>query len=125
MGRLAGILIFVAGAFNVYSVIGVLGPGALTRLYGIAIDDPDLLILMRHRAVLFGVLGGFLVWSAFRPALRRAAIGAGLISMVSIIAIAVTSGGYNALLQRIVWVDAALSAGLVLARVLDAAAARR
>ena len=39
--------------------------------FGIALDEPNLQILMRHRAVLFGLLGALLVAAAFIPALRN------------------------------------------------------
>lgn len=49
---------------------GVLGAARLAALYGAEITDPTVLLAMRHRAVLFGVLGGLLIWAIFVPALR-------------------------------------------------------
>ncbi|MGH8453942.1 MAG: phosphopantetheine adenylyltransferase [Nevskiales bacterium] len=118
MSKAIAALLLVAGAFNLYSLIGVFGPDSLAALYGIRIEETNLLILMRHRAVLFGLLGGFLMIAAFRPVLQPAAIIAGLVSMLSIIALALGSGGYNPLLYRIVVVDSILSLGLLLALVL-------
>lgn len=121
MRKTVAALLLVAGVFNFYPVIGILGADALAALYGTRIEDTNLLILMRHRAVLFGLLGGLLITSAFRPRLRPIALFAGLASMTSIIAIALWSGGYNALLHRIVVVDSILSLGLLLALVLTLA----
>jgi hypothetical protein len=115
MRKTIAALLFVAGAFNLYSVIGVFGPDYLSTLYGVRIKDSNLLILMRHRALLFGLLGGLLIIAAFRPSLQLAAIGAGLASMLGIIALALNSGDYNPLLHRIVVVDSILSLGLLLA----------
>ena len=48
-------------------VVGVLGAERLNQLYGIDASEPNLAVLMRHRAVLFGLLGGFFVLAAFKP----------------------------------------------------------
>ena len=43
-------LILVA-IIHLLPLAGVLGSERLASMYGITVDDPDLLILMRHRAV--------------------------------------------------------------------------
>jgi hypothetical protein len=60
---------------------------------------------MRHRAVLFGLLGLFLIVAAFRPMLRTAAFIAGLISVVSFLWIAAIVGNYNEQIGRVVTAD--------------------
>lgn len=62
---------------------GVMGAERLASLYGVTWSDPTALILLRHRAVLFGLLGLFLVSAAFSPALQLAALFAGGISVGS------------------------------------------
>jgi len=62
------------------SIVGVLGSDQLHRLYGLAFDDPNLSILMRHREILFGLLGGLIIYAAFRNDLRIIALVAGLVS---------------------------------------------
>ena len=89
-----------------------------------AFEDANLVILMRHRAVLFGVVGGLLAASAFYPPLRSAGIAAGLISMISFILIAWIVGDYNPQLRRVVLADVLASLALVGAAVLDRFAAR-
>ena len=42
----------------------------LLSLYGVEVQG-DLAILMRHRAVLFGLLGGLMILAAFRPHLKN------------------------------------------------------
>ncbi|MDP3518141.1 MAG: phosphopantetheine adenylyltransferase [Pseudohongiella sp.] len=74
-------------------------------MYGILINEPNLEILMRHRAVLFGLLGVFLLYAAFRPAMRTLAIIAGFVSVTSFIAIAWSVGGYNDAVYRVVIAD--------------------
>jgi hypothetical protein len=58
-------------------------------------EDQSLVLLMRHRAVLFALLGAFLIYAAITPAYRSLALGAGLVSVVSFLLLAepwVTSG---------------------------------
>jgi len=84
---------------------GVLGIAQLSTLYGVSLDGPDVEILMRHRAALFGILGGLLVGGAVRKSLRSAALVAGVASLGSFLLLAVSTGGYNAELGRVVAVD--------------------
>jgi hypothetical protein len=60
---------------------------------------------MRHRAVLFGLLGAFLVVAAFRPGWQAAALVAAFVSVVSFLLLAWSTGGYNALIGRVVTAD--------------------
>ena len=63
------VLLLVA-AIHALPLLGVLGAARISGLYGIAVDDPNLEILMRHRAVLFGLLAAFLAYAAFHRALH-------------------------------------------------------
>ena len=93
------------GLVNALPVAGSLSGARLQALYGVALQDPNIVILMRHRAVLFGIVGGLLVGAAFHAPLRGAAYGAGFVSMLSFVLIAWLVGGYNAELRRVVIVD--------------------
>jgi hypothetical protein len=55
--------------------------------------------------LLFGLLGAFMVFAAFRPDLQGLAILAGLVSVVSFLWLAWTVGGYNAQLARVFRAD--------------------
>lgn len=70
---------------------------------------------MRHRAVLFGLLGLFLVYAAFQPSLQPLAIIAGLVSVVSFIAIAWSVGGYNDSVRKVVIADIIAIVALIVA----------
>jgi len=83
MRHVITMLFVLAGLIKVTPVIGVLGAEWLQALYQMPFDGLDLLLLMRHRAVLFGVVGGLLLVAAFRPALRALAGTVGLVSVVS------------------------------------------
>lgn len=115
MRLLLSISLAAAGIIHLLPLAGVMGADTLESLYGLPIDEPNLEILMRHRAVLFGLLGGLLLASVFLPGLQSAAMLAGLVSAASFIGIALDVGGYNAMLSRIVQADAIAVACLVLA----------
>lgn len=119
MGAISTALILLVGLVNLLPVSGVLSSDRLQALYGVALENPDVVILMRHRAVLFGVVGGLLVVSAFYPSLRPAGYAAGFVSMLSFVLIAWFVGSYNAELRRVVVVDLVASVALLGALLLD------
>jgi hypothetical protein len=118
MNKLIAILLGVAGVIHLLPLSGVLGAERLVSLYGMPFDDPNLQIMMRHRAVLFGLLGAFMLLAAFRTEYRMLAIGAGLASAASFLWLAWTTGGYNAAIGRVVAADVLAVACLAVALVL-------
>lgn len=102
---MATVLFFVAGLINFVPVSGVLSAARLEGLYGLPFDDASLLILMRHRAVLLGIIGGLMMTSAFYHPLRAVALVAGLVSMLSFLLLAYGAEGYNDALQRVAVAD--------------------
>jgi hypothetical protein len=113
MNKLATALYVIVGIVNLLPVSGVLSTSRLRALYGVSVVDPNLIILMRHRAVLFGIVGALLVSAAFHPPLRTLAVIAGLVSMLSFVVIAYLVGEFNAELRRVVIVDLVASLLLV------------
>ena len=100
-------MLLAVGIIHILPLSGVLSAARLFDLYGITFDDPNLEILMRHRAVLFGLLGIFLLTSAFLPNLQLAALITGFVSVVSFLYLAYSVGGYNDQVNRIVTADKA------------------
>jgi hypothetical protein len=98
-------MLAVVAVIHLLPLSGVLGAGRLAALYGLPFDEPNLAILMRHRAVLFGLLGVFLLLAAFRPAFQLVALVAGFVSVVSFLILAWSVGGYNAHLGRVFVAD--------------------
>jgi len=98
-------MLVVVGVIHLMPLSGVLSSERLAALYGLSFDQPDLAILMRHRAVLFGLLGAFLLLAAFRPALQSLALVAGFISVVSFLYLAWSVGSYNAQVGRVFVAD--------------------
>jgi len=88
-------------------VLGVLGVTKMERAYGVGIAGPDLALLMRHRALMFGLLGGFMLAAVFVPALQPWALGMALLAAGGFVLLAWATPGRNARLVRVAWVDAA------------------
>ena len=97
--------LIVVGIIHLLPVAGVLGVENLNSLYGISIGDTNLSILMRHRAILFGLLGAFCVYAAFKPSLQLVGLIAGAVSVLAFLYLAYSTGGYNDALRRVVIAD--------------------
>jgi hypothetical protein len=110
---LATVLFVVVGVVNLLPVGGALSAYRLESLYGVSLADPNVVVLMRHRAVLFGVVGAFLFAAAVRAPLRPLAVVVGLVSMLSFVVIAHAVGGFNAELRRVVVIDLVASLLLI------------
>ena len=113
MQKLVTGALLLAGLINLYPVIGILSVDQLENLYGVPLENGDLIILMRHRAVLFGLLGAFIIYSAFRNSVQTLACVAGLISMLSFIVLAYASGQFGAHLNKAIVADIIGSLALV------------
>jgi uncharacterized BrkB/YihY/UPF0761 family membrane protein len=98
-------MLLVVGVIHILPLSGVLSAARLFDLYGISFEDPNLEILMRHRAVLFGLLGIFLICSIFIPNFQLAALIAGFVSVISFLYLSYSIGGYNDQVSRIVMAD--------------------
>ena len=105
MRYILSVMLTIVGIIHLLPMAGALGVSRLQSLYGVIIADPNLEILMRHRAVLFGILGAFLIYAAFRPGLQLAAFIAGAVSVISFLVIAGIIGGYNTGIARVVTAD--------------------
>lgn len=119
------ICLLIAGVIHLLPLAGLLGADRLSALYGVSLSDPNTTILLRHRAVLFGLLGALLCYAAFDPALRTLALAAGLISAGAFAAIALGAGEYNAQIGRVLKADYIALAALALAAALHAFVVRQ
>ncbi len=103
--RIVRALIVLAGLINFAPVIGAFSGARIESLYGVELADPTLEILLRHRAVLFGLLGGFMIIAAFKRQLHATAIIGGLIAMLSFIGFYYVNDDQPASLMSIVYAD--------------------
>ena len=105
MRTLATVLIVIVSVINLLPIAGVTSIERLQAAYGVTIDGPNLEILLRHRAALFGVVGGLLLAAAFHAPLRPAAYAAGFFNMLSFMLFAWLVEGANPELRRVALVD--------------------
>ncbi|UXI70226.1 hypothetical protein [Tahibacter amnicola] len=115
MRHLITVMMLVVGVIHLLPLPGVLGAESLAALYGLDFRDANLTILMRHRAILFGMLGAFCVAAAFRRQWQVPAALAAGISLLSFLLLAMTSEGYNAAIGRVVTADIVALACLLVA----------
>jgi len=100
-------------------VLGVLSADRLAGLYGVELPDPNLRILLRHRAVLFGVVAVTCIVAAFWVALRPLAMSAGFVSMLSFIALCGLEREWNTQLRRVLITDVVASILLAIGLAID------
>ena len=105
MDSLIFVMLLVIGFIHLMPVTGVLGNQQLAKLYGMNISEPNLSILMRHRAVLFGLFGSFMVFAAFYPPYRTLAFVAATVSILSFLWLARSVGNYNSEVSRVYKAD--------------------
>jgi hypothetical protein len=104
-GKIVTAMLVVVGVIHLLPLNGLRGPEQLAAMYGVPVSGPDLEILMRHRAVLFGLLGVFLLIAAFKPSLQVTGIIVGALSVLTFIGLAWSVGGYNTSIRRVVIAD--------------------
>lgn len=109
--------LLLGGVIHLLPVSGALGARRLSSLYGVRTDDPSHRVLLRHRAVLFGILGSLLTAAALLPSLRTAAFLAGIVSLVSFLWLAIPVPARTSQITRVIRVDVVtllvLAVGLV------------
>jgi Na+-transporting NADH:ubiquinone oxidoreductase subunit NqrB len=106
-------MLVIVGVIHLLPLSGVLGSERLASLYGLQFNEPAIEMLMRHRAVLFGVLGAFMVFAAFKSAWQTAAFIAGFTSVLSFLYLVWAVGGYSEKLGRVVVADLVALGALV------------
>ncbi len=102
---LSKILLAVAGLINFLPVIGVISAARIAGAYDVDWEGRDLELLLRHRALLFGLVGGFLLASVFVPAWQWQAITIAALSMVGFLFLAWELAPVNAAMEKIAMAD--------------------
>lgn len=109
------VCLLVVALIHLFPVIGVLGAAQLRKLYGQSFESPDLQLLMRHRAVMFGIVAGISVLGALVPAYRLVALVVGAVSVLSFLGLAAAIPGYGPGLRKVVIADIVALVALVIA----------
>jgi hypothetical protein len=109
---IAGLLL-VVGVIHFLPIAGLFGVERLTSLYAIEITDGNLEILLRHRAALFGILGAFIIYAAFRPHLQPIAFVAASLSIAAFFFLTWSVGEINNAIRNVVIVDVVAAVALL------------
>jgi len=104
--NLADALLVLVGIVNLLpGVVATVSVERASAAYGVALDGPDLAVVLRHRGVLLAIVGLALIVVPWWPEIRTAAIVAGVVSMASFIAIVLAKPGVGQPLRKVMWVD--------------------
>ncbi len=99
------VILVVVGLINFVPIAGMVSSQAVSRAYGIKEPSGDLALLLRHRAALFGIVGGLIIISAFIQPLQLTAVIMAYLSMLSFVALASLVGPIGANLIRVRNID--------------------
>ncbi len=101
------ITLLIAGMINAIPALIAFLPDKITTSYGITVPDANFELLLRHRAVLFGVIGGLMIYSAVTKKQYDLATFAGLVSMISFLVLYFgIEGPINSALTKVMQIDA-------------------
>ena len=98
-------LVLLVGVLNLTPAIVFISPERSLSLYAIDLAEPNISIVMRHRAVLLGLLGMALIYGAFRKEHLVPVIIAALIGKVAFLYLVYSSTGANTEIGRVALFD--------------------
>ena len=100
------ITLFIAGIINILPALLAFLPEKISKSYGIELPNGNYELLLRHRAILFGIIGGLMIYSAILKKYYEIATTVGLISMGSfIILFILIDKDFNSELKKVMMVD--------------------
>lgn len=111
--------LIAASFIHLLPSIGVLSAARLTSLYGVTPADATTVLLLRHRAVMFAVLGIGFAAAAFVPMLRVLGAVLALVTMLAFVLLA-AGEGYGPSIRRVARVDVVVSVMAVAALIAKA-----
>lgn len=106
MELLFRITLFVAGVINLLPSFLAFLPDRISKSYGIEIPNSNVELLLRHRAILFGIIGGLMIYSALVKKHYELSTMAGLVSMTSFVVLYFLIGkDINSELKKVMMID--------------------
>ncbi|MEH6519462.1 MAG: hypothetical protein V7742_22525 [Halioglobus sp.] len=105
MAKTITFCLVVVGLINFAPLVGVISAQRLESSYSIILAENNLAILMRHRALLFGILGGFILYAAFNPIYQTAAMIMAGLSMLGFALLVLGTGNYNEAVGKVLYAD--------------------
>lgn len=112
--KIAIALLVVIGVLTASPIVTAFNPNGITALYSVALENDAVLLLVRHRQILLGLLGATLVCGAFFGSLRMMAIAINVLSKSAFLVFSLTTPTLTPGLQRIVYFDVVAIALLVM-----------
>ena len=103
--KIASIILVIIGIINLLPLIVFFDSGRTVKLYGIPIEGESLIILMRHRGVLLGLVGLTLIFAALKPEFRIFAVTLAIISKLAFIFLVFTTSNYTAEVRQVALID--------------------
>ena len=85
MELLIRVILAIIGLLNFLPSLGIFSKSKLEDTYGIKIEDRTLELLLKHRAFLFGIIGGFIIYSSVSGTHYFSSLVLGMLSMISFI----------------------------------------
>lgn len=113
--RFVSVMMLLVAAIHILPLSGVAGIGQLSSLYNVEITGGDLEILMRHRAVLLGLLGVLFVYAAFKPVIQPVVFFIAFTSIVSFLYLAFSVDDFNVAIRKVVYADIVALVALLVA----------
>ena len=101
------VCLFISGVINFMPSLLAFWSNKISSSYGIDIPNSNDELLLRHRAVMLGIIGGVMIFSAISKKYYSLSVSIGLISMVSFIILYALVGNINPELQKVMKIDIA------------------
>lgn len=111
-------ILVVIGVITASPIVTALNSNGITSLYNVTFEDDAVLLLVRHRQVMLGVLGAALVYGAFFYHLRMMVITAAVVSKLAFIGLCMTTPDLTQGIQRVIYFDAISIVLLLIAAVI-------
>ncbi len=103
--RLASILLFFVGVLNLTPAIVFFAPSRSSSLYGIDLAADNFGIIVRHRAVLLGLLGAAMIYAAFRQQIVVPVVLAALVGKTAFLYLVWMTGFQSIEMERVAMFD--------------------
>lgn len=113
------IALFITGIINIAPATLAFLPNKISTSYGIDKLDSNLELLLRHRAVLFGIVGGIMIFSALTRKHCEISVSIGMVSMISFVVLyLLTDKSFSPELRKVMLIDVAAIVILSVATIL-------